>query len=334
MTKQQFVKQRRPVWLRFEQLIARTGSLGWGKLTSQEIALYSRLMREVSHDLAVVRGKGWDLRLETFLNELAGRGYNNFYRAPSGTLAQLGRFFLVDYPRMIRQHGVAILLGCALFFVPFFAAWAAVYAQPTRAQRILPVAALEQLDKMYGEEGGLSTGGTSITAVPGYVEERSLMLGFYIQHNIGIAFRTFALGLTFAVGTVYTLLSNGIAIGAVMGHVHSAGNGERIFSFVITHGSFELMAIGISGGAGLVLGNALLHPGRRTRWEALKVEGLDAIQIAGGAGVMLLIAAFLEAFWSPAPIDPIYKYIVGTIAWAFVLGYVLLAGRKMRGTKS
>lgn len=324
MTKRQFLKQRRPAWRQFEQLVARAGEIGRRKFSSREIALYSRLLREISHDLALVRGKGWDLRLEGYLNELAGRGYNGFYRAPPGRWRRLGRFFLGDYPRLLRKHGFAILAGCALFFVPCFIAWGAVVAEPRRAQRILPVAMLEQLDRAYGEQGEMSES----AAGGAYVERRSLMFGFYINNNIGIAFSTFALGLTFAVGTIYTLLANGIVIGTVMGHVQAAGNGERLFSFVVTHGSFELTAIGISGGAGLVLGNALLHPGNRTRWEALQIEGGDAIQIAGGAGAMLLIAAFLEAFWSPAPIAPIYKYLVGAAAWTGVLSYVLLAGRR------
>lgn len=324
MTKRQFLQQRRPTWRQFEKLVAQAGDIGWRKFDSREIALYSRLLREISHDLALVRGKGWDLRLEGYLNELAGRGYNNFYRAPPGRWRRLGQFFIAGYPRLLRRHGFAILTGCALFFIPCVIAWAAVVAEPRRAQQILPAAMLDQLDEAYGEDGGMSAGG----AGGAFVEKRSMMFGFYINNNIGIAFTTFALGLTFAVGTIYTLLSNGIVIGTVMGHVQAAGNGERLFSFVVTHGSFELMAIGISGGAGLVLGNALLHPGNRTRWEALRIEGRDAILIAGGAGVMLLVAAFLEAFWSPAPIAPIFKYLVGAAAWVGVLSYVLFAGRR------
>lgn len=330
MTKNAFIQQRRASWRRFEALSSRARAAGTRKFSSQEISLYSRLLREVSRDLAIVRSHGWDPRLEQYLNELAATGYNNFYRSPSGTWRQILRFVTTDYPRKVRAYGVAILLGCALFFVPFIAAWSAVYAEPQRVERILGAEQTEQIDEMYGPESPLGSP-TDISAIPDYVDERSGMFGFYIFNNIGIAFRTFALGLTFAVGTVYTLLSNGIQIGAIVGHVHASGNGERLFSFIVTHGSFELTAIGIAGGAGLILGNALLHPGQRTRWEALKVQGLDAIQIAGGAGLMLLAAAFLEAYWSPAPIAPIYKYIVGVVAWVMVIAYLVFAGRWSRG---
>ncbi len=138
---------------------------------------------------------------------------------------------------------------------------------------------------------------------------------------------TFALGITLGVGTVVTLLYNGIAIGAIFGYAHSEGYGPRLFSFAVSHGSFELVAIGVSGGAGLILANSLLHPGNRTRWESLVVRGLDAVQVAVGAGAMLAVAALLEAYWSPAPIPDVFKYIVGAMLWLLVFAYIAFAGR-------
>ena len=76
-----------------------------------------------------------------------------------------------------------------------------------------------------------------------------------------------------------------------------------------------------------MLGNAIVHPGQRTRKEALRVQGLDAVKIAFGAAVMLFIAAGIEAFWSPAPIPAIFKYIVGATLWVVVYLYLFVAGR-------
>jgi uncharacterized membrane protein SpoIIM required for sporulation len=180
---------------------------------------------------------------------------------------------------------------------------------------------------MYGKDSPLSEEEQGVSWVPGYAEERSGMFGFYIFNNVGIAFRTFALGITLGVGTVVTLLSNGIQIGAIVGYIQNQGNGGRIFSFAISHGAFELTAIGIAGGAGLMIADALLHPGSRTRWESLMAHGLEAVQVAGGAGAMLAVAALLEAFWSPAPIPAVFKYAVGAVLWLLVAAYVAFAGR-------
>jgi len=127
---------------------------------------------------------------------------------------------------------------------------------------------------------------------------------------------------------MYTLLFNGITIGAVAGYVLSLGHSEKFLSFIVSHGSFELTAIGIAGGAGLMLGDALIHPGQRTRIDALRVRGIQAVQIASGAAAMLVVAALIEAFWSPAPIPALVKYVVGGCLWVLVAVYLTFAGRQ------
>lgn len=327
MTKRQFIKQRKAAWRRFERLVGRPGTVNLRRLNGKEISEYSRLLREISHDLAVVRAQGWDLRLDAYLNDLTSRGYNGFYRAPPGTTNQIVRYFTTDFPRLLRRNGRYMLAGCALFFLPFFLSWGLVVADPDLIHRIVPNEQLEMIDMMYGPDSEVGQVAEGFGWAPGYAEERTGMLGFYIWHNIGIAFRTFALGITFGVGTVKELLFNGIAIGAIFGYVQAQGNGERLFSFAVSHGSFELTAIGISGGAGLMIADALLHPGTRTRRESLMVRGLEAVQVACGAGGMLAVAAILEAYWSPAPIPAIFKYAVGAILWLLVFAYLGFAGR-------
>ena len=63
------------------------------------------------------------------------------------------------------------------------------------------------------------------------------------------------------------------------------------------------------------------------RLEALRVQGLEAVQIAGGAAAMLIIAALIEGFWSPAPIPTVFKYAAGAVLWTVVILYLSLAGR-------
>jgi uncharacterized membrane protein SpoIIM required for sporulation len=327
MTKREFLKRRKPAWRRFDQLVGGPASVNLKRLTGKQVTEYSRLLREVSHDLAVVRGHGWDVRLEAYLNDLASRGYNGFYRAPSGTTNQIVRYFTADFPRLLRRNLGYMLAGCALFFLPFFLAWGLVVADPDLVHRVLPNEQLEMLDRDYGPEGGFGEAEGGIAWAPGYAEERTGAFGFYVWHNIGIAFRCFALGVTLGVGTVVQLLFNGIAIGACFGYVHAQGNGERLFSFAVSHGSFELTAIGIAGGAGLMIADAILHPGTRTRRESLMVRGLESVQVACGAGGMLAVAALLEAYWSPAPIPAVFKYAVGTILWLLVFAYIAFAGR-------
>jgi len=160
-----------------------------------------------------------------------------------------------------------------------------------------------------------------------FAEERTLMAGFYVWHNVGIAFRCFALGAFFGIGTVVTLLFNGLSLGAILGYLIHRGFSDNFFSFAISHGSFELTAIVIAGAAGLVLGWGMIHPGEYSRLESLQIHGIDAIKLAAGAGFMLMIAALIEGYFSPMAIPHLVKYVVGSMLWGLVFIYLMYGGR-------
>jgi uncharacterized membrane protein SpoIIM required for sporulation len=154
------------------------------------------------------------------------------------------------------------------------------------------------------------------------------MFGYYIMHNIGIAFQTFASGLLFGLGSAFFLIFNGLMIGAVAGHLTRIGFGQTFWSFVIGHGAFELTAIALAGAAGLQLGWALIAPGRQPRGEALLVAARKSVLLICGVMLFLLVAAFIEAYWSSmtAP-SPLIKYLVGAALWMLMAAYLLFAGR-------
>ena len=78
----------------------------------------------------------------------------------------------------------------------------------------------------------------------------------------------------------------------------------------------------------LKLGHGLLSPGRRSRARALRESARAALGILWGAAGMLVVAAFIEAFWSSSTlVTPALKYAVGGLLWSAVLGYLVLAGR-------
>jgi uncharacterized membrane protein SpoIIM required for sporulation len=154
------------------------------------------------------------------------------------------------------------------------------------------------------------------------------MFGYYVMHNIGIAFQTFAAGLVFGLGSVFFLIFNGLIIGAVSGHLTEIGYGQTFWSFVIGHGAFELTAIALAGAAGLQLGWALIAPGQLTRGESLRLAARKSVQMLCGVMIFLLIAAFIEAYWSSTTvITPWVKYLVGAVLWLLVGTYLGFAGR-------
>ena len=259
-------------------------------------------------------------------NDLAARGHNAFYHAPPGRLFRFLQFLASGYPRVFRRNIGYFWAAAVCLFLPMAIAWLVVQNNPGLAHRVMSPEQLQMMEMMYDEDRD------DETATPDelqFAERQATMGGFYVYNNVGIALRAFGAGLLFGVVTIYVLLSNGIVIGTIAGFLVSQGHGDSFLSFVISHGAFELTAIAVAGGAGLILGNAVLHPGQRTRLESLQTRGKEAVQIAGGAVVMLLIAAIIEAFWSPAAIPATVKYIVGGIFWLLVALYLTLVGREV-----
>jgi uncharacterized membrane protein SpoIIM required for sporulation len=156
------------------------------------------------------------------------------------------------------------------------------------------------------------------------------MTGFYVWNNIGIAFRCFATGVLFGLGSVFFLVYNGLTIGAVAGLVTGAGHGKNLLTFTCTHGAFELTAIVISATAGMVMGYALVDTGGRTRFGSLRARGRDIVYLVVGAALMLAIAAVIEGFWSPSGAPARVKYGTAIAAYTLVISYLSFAGRAGR----
>ena len=56
------------------------------------------------------------------------------------------------------------------------------------------------------------------------------MAGFYIQHNTSIGLQCFAWGLVFGLGSLYELISNGMILGTVFGHMAASPNARNFFA--------------------------------------------------------------------------------------------------------
>ncbi|MDO4251474.1 MAG: stage II sporulation protein M, partial [Moraxella sp.] len=155
-----------------------------------------------------------------------------------------------------------------------------------------------------------------------------MMFGHYVNNNIGIDFKIYAMGIFFGIGTAFVTLYNGVVIGAVAGHLTGLGFGETFWSFVVGHGSFELTAIVISAAAGLRLATPLIAPAPFGRKDAFLVAGKQSIQLLLGAALMTFVAAFIEAFWSSSTLIPnAIKYGVAALLWLFVGWYLLFCGK-------
>ena len=148
-----------------------------------------------------------------------------------------------------------------------------------------------------------------------------------LTHNIQVTIYTFAFGALFGVGTLFFLAYNGANIASVVALTYRAGFGNDLVTFMAAHGVIELSCIFMAGGAGLLIGSAMLMPGDLSRGEAMKTRGKEAVRLMMGVATLLVIAGLIEGFISPAPINPRIKFSIAAITGIALYSYLLLAGR-------
>lgn len=300
-----------------------------GKATASELADFPQQYRRLCQHLALAQERGYSSYLVDPLQQLALRGHQQLYRHRSQLTANVLGFVLADFPRLVREQWRFVLIASLLFFGSLVGIALLVYLFPDLIYSIVSPQQVAEMQGMYGPDAS-RLGRTAERAS----SENWMMFGYYVMHNIGIAFQTFAAGLLFGLGSVFFLIFNGLVIGAVSGHLTEIGYGQTFWSFVIGHGAFELTAIALAGAAGLQLGWALIAPGQLTRGESLRLAARKSVQMLCGVMIFLLIAAFIEAYWSSTTlIAPWVKYLVGAALWMLVTAYLGLAGRTRHAPK-
>lgn len=317
MTRQHFISDRRARWRRLEEILIHLERRGAKHVDDGLLDEFVALYRTTCSDLARARTDAAGDDVEEFLNVIVARAHKQFHPPDPPKLRRVAQFLLVEFPVSVRRIGRYVLAAALLFVLPLALAALAVADKPELAYHLSPPEQLDLLTEAYAK--GHETGrGES---------EDSLMTGYYINNNIGIAFKCFATGAFFGLGSVFFLIINGVIGGAVGAFIATAGHGVNFFSFIVGHGAFELTAIVLAGAAGLRMGGLLINPGRLSRLGALRLETPELAKVILGAAAMLLVAALIEGFWSPSGAPPSYKFILGAALWAFVIFYLTFAGR-------
>lgn len=286
-----------------------------------DYAQFTHRYRRVCHLQALARERRYSSYLVEQLQDLVRRGHQQLYRRRPRRGGALVGFLVRGFPALVRAEARLFWLASALLYLPALGYVLAIQVAPDLVYNLMPPGQVTRFEQMYDPAN----------RVLGEARESATnlaMFGFYIQNNISVAFRTFATGIAGGLGTLFFLLFNGLLFGAVAGHLTVLGYTQTFFPFVVGHGSFELTAIVIAGMAGLKLGHSLIAPGNRTRLESLKAASRVAIRLIYGVILMLLIAAFIEAFWSSnGALAPGLKYTVGAGLWLLVAAYLGLSGR-------
>ncbi|HEY9853072.1 MAG TPA: stage II sporulation protein M [Leptolyngbyaceae cyanobacterium] len=321
MNIQRWIARREPNWKRLDALLKKIEEKGLRSLKGAEISELAGLYRSVSADLARARTQQVGNTLLKDLQILTSRGYNLIYQGSHRQEWQgVINFYLWGFPKIVQETSGYIAIATTIFLLGGLIAWWFTWQDPVFLSLMIP----EWLIEKVRDRNELWMG--SIVGI------EPLASSSITINNIKVSFAAVAGGITAGAFTVYILFNNGLHIGAVATLVGQNKLAYPFWAFVFPHGSLELPAIFFAGAAGILIGRAILFPGKYKRAEALKVYGSQAAQLVFGIVPMLVIAGTIEGFFSPSPLIPEFiKYFVGTGLFVLLIIYCRRHSREIKG---
>ncbi len=314
--------QRESSWRELEVLLSKMGDARQPRLNTDEILRLGELYRAACTDLMLAESHDLPRDTVAYLHALVGRAHNAVYRAQGFRFRDCARAIFDTAPREIRRDR-AVRLSALVFYGSFILCGLIAAAREDFTEKVIGASYVAQMDEMYSRpinEARKDAGERNDTA----------MAGFYIQHNTSIGLQCFAWGLLFGLGSLYQLLSNGMILGTVFGHMARTTYAENFYTFVTAHSVFELTAIVLSGAAGLRLGYGLIETKGQTRLASLHREAKRALPTVGASAVLFVMAAFVEGYISASRL-PYWSKASVAIASAVILAlYLSLGGRAPR----
>lgn len=308
------VRTHRDDWEALDALLSRSRR---ARLSLTEVETLERLYRRASSDLARVQTRHPGSDVERYLVQLNGRAVGTLYRPPLAAVARLKVFYGRTFPQTLRRHLPTIWVSALLFKLGLLLGAAVVWLEPSGTALLVPQSVQAAI-----ASGRIWTDDLLSVMPPG------VAAGAIATNNLTVTIAAFGAGLLGGLGTVYILLNNGLMIGAIAAACARGGMLPDLLDFIAAHGPVELSIIAIAGGAGLLLGRALIAPGERPRGEALRENAREGVILVLGCAPFLAFIGIVEGFVSPGDLFPTWaKATLGLLLGAAFWAYGLTAAR-------
>lgn len=312
-----FLTEHKDNWQRLEDLLAMLSGAGLRGLSKMEVREFGELYRRAAADLAIARAETRDPKLINYLNNLVIRAHGKIYRAESQGVGLVWKFFAEDFPQTFRRNwrymavAFGVFAGFAIF--GFMATWFDTD--------------FTHFVMLSGITSEISSGNQWWKSLN---DANQIGATHILSNNILVTFRVFAMGAFFGIGAFYDLAFEGARLGSVFAACYKLNPpfGNELATFVVGHGVVELSTIFFCGGAGMMIGYAMINPGDLTRAQALKKKGIEAARIVIGCACFLVVAGIIEGFLSPSDLPAVAKIATGVGTGLAMYAYLTLAGQR------
>jgi uncharacterized membrane protein SpoIIM required for sporulation len=310
----EFIRTRQDAWARLQSFLEQARQLSLARVPLDAFREGSALYRQTVADLAYARMCFPLHPVVRELEQLVGQAHSLLYQAGRARSRSWTEFWRATWPIRVREAAGLILLAAGIFWASAIVGFVLTAQNPVLESFFVSPAKRQAItSKRLWTEPLARTAPQASSGIA--------------VNNINVSLMTWGLGLTFGIGTVWLLVLNGVMLGAISAVCLRAGLFSPLAEFVIAHGSLELPAIWIAGGAGLLMARAMVFPGRYSRRVELRQNARKSVQIIIGIVPILLVAGAIEGFVSPSTIPGAVKALLGLSVALGLLAYVVVGGR-------
>lgn len=315
---ERFRNRRQKDWSELEYLLQRMDSSGIKNLEKEDILRLPRLYRSALSSLSVARATSLDQNVIAYLESLCTRAYYRLYGTQMGLGKRFVTFLSRDWPLAAQKLWKDTAVSALLIFVSTLVGFFMVQAEPEWFYAFVDAGLAGDRTPAASTESLRAT----IYDRPDDAEGLGIFASYLFSNNSRVAIFAFALGFAFGIPTVFFMLSTGFMVGGFLGLFASRGLGFEMGGWLIIHGSTEILAIILAGGAGLHIGRAIAFPGSLSRVNSAALAGRTAGLLMVGVVIMLFFAGLLEGYARQLITNDGLRYGIGLgllALWMFYL---------------
>ena len=274
------------------------------------------LFTQVIDDLSYSRTYYPNRSVRVYLNKIARQYFTIIYSHKKERHNQFRLFWLDELPQIILYSRRELLISLLVFLLSLAIGVFSSVNDPQFAHTILGDDYIEMTDKNIASGDPM--------AVYKQSNEVDMFLGITFN-NLMVAFRTYVLGIFLGIGTLASLLSNGIMVGCFQYYFVQQNLFAESAITIWLHGTLEISSIVLAGGAGLTLASGLIFPGTYSRLESLQISGIRSLKLMLGISPIFILAAVIESFLTRYTDAPVFlKASLIFLSAAFIIGYFVI----------
>jgi uncharacterized membrane protein SpoIIM required for sporulation len=323
-----FRLEREGEWRKLEEIVKRMEGGGLRRISDDDLLALPTLYRTAASSLAVARETSLDASTLAYLEGLVQRAWFQVYGPRQGFARWLRDFLLGGWSRAVREIWLDICIALFVMVAGAIVGWLLVAQNEEWYYRLVPGGLADTRVPGASREELLATLATEESAAG-----LSTFAAQLFSNNSAVCILAFALGFAFGIPSLMLMVHNMALLGALLWLFDGQGLLVEISAWLSVHGTTEIFGILLSGAAGLHIGRAMAFPGTRPVLDAAAEAGRRGAVVMVGVVIMMIVAAFLEAFPRQLVEGSANRFMIGGAMLLFWLTYFFLY-RPKRGPEA